>query len=212
MSDERAIAECFDQEVGCCTPKMLEKKRSRGRALADAIEAGGIGGLSVLEIGSGVGELARELVRRGAKTVDGIDLSPESVRIATAATEEEGLAEVVTFTVANGATVPLTRHDVVVLDRVICCYPNAFELLSHTTSAAGRIYAFKLPHYEGLLRKIIWKIAFAAENSYHALRRRGFRAYLHDVDRIDKWLKDAGFSMTERFSRRGWLHAVYVRT
>lgn len=191
--NERAIAECFDHEVGCCTPKILRKKRARSRALADAIASAGIDDMTVLEIGSG--ELTRELVRRGARAATGIDLSPQSVALARDAAREEGLADAVAFEVGNGATQPLEAHDVVVLDRVICCYPRARELVSHTVGAARRVYAFKMPFNKGL-RRVYWGISFWIENAYHALRRRDFRAYLHDVDRIDGWLREEGDDAT----------------
>ncbi len=167
--------------------------------------------MGVLEIGSGVGELTRELVRRGAMAATGIDLSPQSVAAARGAARDEGLAGSVTFEVGNGATDRLEPHDVVVLDRVLCCYPAARELVSHTSSAARRVYAFTVPRHEGALR-LFWTVAFWIENTYHALRGREFRAYLHDIDRIDEWLRAYGFSSSLRFSRKGWLHAVYVRS
>jgi 2-polyprenyl-3-methyl-5-hydroxy-6-metoxy-1,4-benzoquinol methylase len=210
MVNERAIADCFDHEVACCTPKVLRKKRSRSRALADAVEATGIHGMTVLEIGSGVGELTREFVRRGAKAATGIDLSPESVATAVAASRSERLTDKVMFRVGNGATDRLDPHDVVVLDRVICCYPRARELVSHTVNAARHIYAFTMPRNEGALR-LYWTCAFWIENAYHASRRRQFRAYLHEINLIDRWLRDRGFVPGRRFSKSGWLHAVYVR-
>lgn len=208
--DERAIAECFDEETSCCTPKVLEKRRTQSGAIADALEDIGIRGLTVLEVGSGLGELLRELVRRGASRAFGIDLSPNSVELARSATREEGLESQISFTVDNGAETNLEEHDVVVLDRVICCYPHAHELVTHTAGAARRIYAFKLPRYERPLR-LYWKIAFGIENGFHVLKRRDFRAYLHEIRDIDLWLRDLGFRQQHRSSRRGWLTAVYVR-
>lgn len=209
--NERAIADCFDEKADCCTPKVLDKRRNQSGALADALEEIGLAGLDVLEIGSGVGELTREVVRRGARAAKGIDLSPQSVDLARNATQEEGLDDKITFIVGNGATSVLEPHDVVVLDRVICCYPHARELVDHTAAAATRVYAFKLPRYERPLR-LFWKIAFGVENAFHFLRRRDFRAYLHTVEDIDRWLRAKGFVQKHRSSRRGWLSAVYVRT
>ena len=209
--DEHGISECFDHEAGCCTPKTLSRRRSRSQPLADALEESGIRSLSVLEIGCGAGELARELAQRGAGSVKGLDLSPESVAIASREATAEGLADTVRFEVGNGATDPLETHDVVVMNRVICCYPRARELITHTSDASLRIFAFTVPRNEGALR-LYWRFGFWVENTYHALRRRRFRAYLHDVGHIDSWLRDQGLSPTRRFSRRGWLHAVYVRS
>lgn len=209
--DERAIAECFDHEAGCCTPKTLRRRSSRDQPLVDALGAAGIRGKSVLEIGSGAGQLSRELARRGARLVTGLDLSPVSVTTAIREARAEGLAEKARFEVGNGATDPLEPRDVVVLDRVLCCYPRAHEFITNTLRAAREVYAFTLPRNEGALR-YYWRAGFGIENAWHALRRRRFRAYLHDPKLIDQWVQEAGFSPSRRFSRRGWLHAVYVRS
>jgi SAM-dependent methyltransferase len=209
--DEHGISECFDREAGCCTPKTLSRRRSRSQPLADALEESGIRSMSVLEIGCGAGELARELAQRGAASVTGIDLSPESVAIAGREAAAEGLSGKVRFEVGNGAIEPLAPHDVVVMNRVICCYPRAQELITHTSSAALRVFAFTAPRNEGALR-YWWRLGFWVENTYHALRGRQFRAYLHDLSRIDRWLRDQGLAPGRQFSRRGWLHVIYVRT
>ena len=141
----------------------------------------------------------------------GIDLSAKSVVTARSEARAEGLADKVRFEVGNGATDPLEPRDVVVLDRVLCCYPRAQELISHTLAAARQVYAFTIPRNEGALR-YYWQAGFWVENAWHALRRRQFRAYLHDPVLIDQWLQDEGFSPHRRFSRRGWLHAVYVQS
>jgi 2-polyprenyl-3-methyl-5-hydroxy-6-metoxy-1,4-benzoquinol methylase len=209
--DKHGISECFDREAGCCTPKIHRRRRSRSQPLADALEKAGIQSMSVLEIGSGGGELARELAQRGARSVTGLDLSAESVAIASREAVGEGLAGKVRFEVGNGATDPLATHDAVVLNRVICCYPLVQELIIHTSGAASRVFAFTVPRNEGALQ-FFWRVGFWVENTYHALRRRQFRAYLHDLGHIDRWLRDQGLVPTQRFSRRGWLHAVYVRS
>jgi magnesium-protoporphyrin O-methyltransferase len=209
--DEHGISECFDREAGCCTPKTLSRRRSRNEPLADAIEEAGIPSMRVLEIGCGAGELARELAQRGATSVTGLDLSPESVALASREAAAEGLSDKVRFEVGNGATEPLAPHDVVVMNRVICCYPRAQELITHTSDAALQVFAFTVPRNEGALR-LYWRVGFWVENTYHALRRRQFRAYVHDLGNIDRWLRDQGLTPAQRFSRRGWLHAVYVRS
>lgn len=122
--------------------------------------------------------------------------------------DEHGISEC--FDREAGCCTPKT-HDVVVMNRVICCYPRVQELITHTSSAALRVFAFTVPRNEGALR-YYWRLGFWVENTYHALRQRQFRAYLHDLGNIDSWLRDQGLSASRRFSRRGWLHAVYVRS
>ena len=64
-------------------------------------------GMTVLDIGSGLGGPARHMARHNGVTVTGIDLTPEYVALATSLTARAGLAESVTFHQGSAAALPL---------------------------------------------------------------------------------------------------------
>ena len=76
-----------------------------GRAAALVLD--GVGPLEgpVLDLGSGMGVMARELARRGL-AVESVDVSAEDLEVAASLTEGTGLESRVRFTPADGAALP----------------------------------------------------------------------------------------------------------
>jgi SAM-dependent methyltransferase len=138
--DIRGISCCFDRE----SQHMLEDFRQNGLSdtattILSALKARGIAGTTSLELGCGVGGLTLRLLREGVTSARGIDLSPKVVDAARSLAAEEGFSGSVTFEVGDGATTPLGKADLVMLDAVICCYPD-FPALIGNSSAAARLY------------------------------------------------------------------------
>lgn len=211
--DTRPIAEFFDRE--CCAEidagaSLVPGSEGVTAVLLAALEQAGLAGRSVLELGSGAGELSRELVARGAARVTGIDLSPQSVRSATAAADEAGLGDRLSYRVGDGALEPVSEHDAVVSQKVVCCYPSPDRLLANTLPAARHVYALVLPESRGLMG-LATRLVVSAENLRNRIVGERFRAYVHDVRRIDAAIRAAGF--TPRYRRRhwSWLVLAYER-
>lgn len=155
-----------------------------------------------------------ECLDRGARAATGIDLSTAAIEEARRLSGERGLAERATFEVADGSTVTLTLHDVVVLDKVFCCYPDVDGLLANSLAAARSVYAFSIPPSAGL-RGAVQRALTRIANGWYRLRRRkfgGFRTYVHDVAALDGGVRAAGFEPVASRRRLAWDIAVYSRT
>jgi len=210
MTSTEPIGDFFDRE--CCTAVDAGASALPGSAGVTAVLLGGLAeagiqGMRVLELGSGAGALSRELIGRGAASVTGIDLSPMSVEHATKEAHSAGLAERLGYRVGDGAEVSLDAYDVVVSQKVFCCYPQPDRLLDNTLPAAGQVYALVLPESRGLVGAFA-RVVVAIENALQWLRRERFRAYVHDVEGIERRLVAAGFEL--RVARRHWTWLVLV--
>lgn len=205
------IGRCFDGRA-CREGKAARHRGVRGisRLLLDAVERRGLRGASVLEIGCGVGALSIEAARRGAARVSGFDLSPRSIAEAIALARDAGVDDRCSFRAADAAHADLARHDVVVHNKVVCCYPDADALLRQSIPAAGRVYAFSAPPSDGV-RGAVARAVIALENVFWRLVRSGYRAYVHDLGRIDARLRQDGFVRVESISTMIWQVAVYER-
>ena len=204
------ISEFFDREACCRARRRGGDVSGVSRTLLDLVTEAGLRDRSVLELGSGTGQLSAALLRSGASTVTGVDLSPRSVEAAQERVAREGLAGRASFLAGDAAATDLPRHDVVVLDKVFCCYPDAERLLDTSIRAAGTVYAFVLPASEGF-RGTMSRVAVWFENAVRALRRVRFRAFVHDVPRIDVRLQASGFVPVRTARRWVWHVAVYRR-
>jgi SAM-dependent methyltransferase len=210
---EEDIAEYFDKGIDCCAPRRDPAKRPAvklARLLENQLYSAGIEGRSVLELGCGRGELAAELASAGAAQIIGVDLSPDNVAAARQMASEDGLSDRVEFRVGNAAEADLPQHDVVVHHRVICCYPDPKTFLHNSIGATGSVYGFSMPRSSGLIG-ITVRVAHLFENLGHRIKRRGFRAYIHDERLVDAAIRSAGFRLHGRTNRVGWFAAVYTR-
>ena len=165
---------------------------------------------TVLELGCGRGGLMAELLRAGAAGVDGIELSAASVEIARARLTGLGLADKVTLSVGDAAEAVLEPGDWVMLDRVICCYPDADKLLANSIPAARRRYAFSVPNSRGW-RGLAARASRRLDNGWNGLRGHSCTTFVHDLDRIDRTLRSAGFERSASEIRGLWYVAVYDR-
>jgi SAM-dependent methyltransferase len=207
------IARYFDENIDCCAPRRDPTKRpgvKLARLLEQQLRAAGLKGRTVLELGCGRGELSTELVGAGASRATGIDLSADNIAAARRISSEDGLSDRLEFRVENAATAQLGRHDVVVHHRVICCYPDPMGLLDNSIGVAGSVYGFSMPRSSGVVGLLV-RIGLSFENLLHRMKRRGFRAYVHDEQFVDETLRAAGFRLQGRSNRMCWFAAVYAK-
>lgn len=207
------IAEYFDENIDCCAPRRDPAKRpgvKLARLLERQLRAAGVQGRTVLELGCGRGELSIELVGAGASRVTGIDLSPGNIEAARRVSSEDELSDRMEFHVGNAATAELGQHDVVVHHMVICCYPDPIGLLDNSIGVADSVYGFSMPRSSGAVGVLV-RIALLFENLLHVIKRRGFRAYVHDERFVDARLRAAGFRLRGRSNRGVWFAAVYAK-
>jgi len=180
------------------------------QALLAALRAAEPAGRTILELGCGPGALLTELLLAGAAQGSGLDLSAEAITEARDRLDEAGVGERATLAMGDGARVPLEPHDWVVLDKVICCYPDMRALLANSIPAARRLYAFAVPASYGW-RGLLARIGFGLENVVLSVLRRPCTGYVHDVRAIERLLTEAGFHASYQGTSRTWHVAVFER-
>jgi len=207
---------CFDDWVDHWS-EQATKRPTAARvtaSLLDAITDAGIADRTVLDVGCGIGDLAIEAVARGATSGVGFDLSPKAIEQARELAQARGVGDRTTFHVGDGAKLDLPATDVVVINRVVCCYPDTENLLERTLGAARSVFAITAPISTGAVGAYnrIWN---RCRNVWYRLRRKkfaGFRTFVHDLDGIDERIRAAGFHRVHHEHRRVvWDLAVYAR-
>jgi magnesium-protoporphyrin O-methyltransferase len=183
----------------------LRRYRSRGLngTQRDLVAlSGDVHGASVLEVGGGIGALQLELLEAGAARATNVELSGG---YEDAAAELFRGREGVERVVADFVGAELPEHDVVVMHRVVCCYPDVDALVGAAAAHTGHRLALTLPQQR---RWIGWGLG--AANLWMRLRRCGFRAYQHPFERVEA---AATGMRLERRIRRGlvWESALFVR-
>jgi magnesium-protoporphyrin O-methyltransferase len=171
--------------------------------MVDFLTERGLDGASVLEIGGGVGEIQVELLRRGADRVTNLEISTSYEEQARHLLEQSGMTGRVTRRLLDIARLPdeVAPADIVVLHRVVCCYPDYEALLSAAGSHARRLLVFSHPPSNALTRSV-----FRAENLGRRLRGQSFRAFVHPPASMVSVLAATGLST--RFVHVGWSWSV----
>lgn len=163
---------------------------------------------SVLDIGGGVGAIQHEAIRRGAHRVTDVDASPAYLATAKAEAGRRGYADRATYRqgdfVELASTIPAA--DVVTLDRVVCCYPNANALLTNAGKRARRFVALVWPRDRWWTRTIA-----GFHNMFLRLTRNEFRAYIHPDAMVANALIHQGFSQRAARTAGYWQVRVYER-
>ena len=201
-----SIGAHFDSKVRRAGPGAESSQHATSSALLELL--GDATEQTVLELGCGRGGLMLELLRAGASGASGVELSGASIEQARGRFAESGLADRVSLTLGDAAKGGPDPHDWVVLDRVICCYPDADRLLANSIPAARRQYAFSVPNSRGW-RGLAARASRWFDNTWNGLRRRPCATFVHDVDRIENALASAGFSRRASATRGLWYIAVY---
>ena len=172
------------------------------------IRQGGINDAEILEIGCGVGGLHLSLLKAGAAKATGFDISEKMIATARALSVELGLEERTQYWhgdfVAMHAQAPSV--EVTVLDKVICCYPNALELISRSTAKTRRLYAVSYPRPSPFVR-----FGFRSLKILLKLLRETFHPYYHEPEQIQNWIVENGFEKIYEKTTTIWLIQVFQR-
>ncbi|QKT03511.1 methyltransferase domain-containing protein [Ectothiorhodospiraceae bacterium 2226] len=176
------------------------------RQLLEGLAQAGYQGAHVLEIGSGVGHLHQTLLERGAGRATGIDLAPRMIEEAEQWARERGLADRTRYVVGDFMQETLGAADVTVLDKVVCCYPDAHGMVHRALAGTRRVIALTYPRDRWYVRAGIALGALGMK-----LLRSDFRPYAHSPAAIEGWIRAAGFSKRYQATTFIWLTQVYER-
>jgi 2-polyprenyl-3-methyl-5-hydroxy-6-metoxy-1,4-benzoquinol methylase len=194
--------------AGCCNPRgcdeffdrrfarrLANRYRRRGldrtaRRMVAFLEERGVEGATVLEVGGGVGEIQLELLKRGAIRTVNLELSPGYDEEARRLLQEAGLEGRAERRLTDIAAQPgeVGAADVVVLNRVVCCYPDYERLLGAVADHARRLVVFSYPP-----RNLVSRAIVSAQNLFFRLRGREFRVFTHPPAAMLAVVEQRGF-------------------
>ena len=151
------------------------------RRIVEFLKGRGLAGATVLEVGGGVGEIQLELLGRGAARTVNLELSPAYEEEAARLAREAGVEARIDRRLHDIAADPseVEPVDIVVLHRVVCCYPDYELLLGAAADHARRLLVFSHPPRNPISRSLI-----AAQNLGFRLLGREFRTFTHPPRRM----------------------------
>jgi len=165
-------------------------------------------GGNLLDVGSGIGVISTELAGSGVATATVVEASPAYLEIARHEVGSRYGSRPTQFLLGDFALIAdtLTDADVVTLDRVVCCYPDAEALLRGAGARARRLLAFTYPRDRWYVRTLI-----VLQNFWRRLRRNSFRTFVHSPQHMGVVLEGAGLVRGARHGTLAWVLDLYQR-
>jgi magnesium-protoporphyrin O-methyltransferase len=204
------FASIFDRDTA---EKDRDRYRARGpdrttRMLLELLRAHRVGGATLLDVGGGIGVIGRELLRAGVGHAVMVEASPDYLDVARDEAGRSGLLDRMEFVegdyVRRAAEVDVA--DIVTLDRVICCYPDAESLVARSVDHARWLYGLVLPRDGWHIR-----LALGLNNLRFWLQRSPYRSYGHSNGRIDELAGERGFRRLAERRTFFWRVVLYAR-
>jgi magnesium-protoporphyrin O-methyltransferase len=210
----------------CCDPapyrdlfneKQAERRlRTYRRKGLDPMAAGlvrylterGVSDKTVLEVGGGVGDLHVELLKAGAGSCVNVELSDGYEAAAATLLAGEGLTGKVDRRLGDFVEEAdlVEPSDIVVLNRVICCYPWMERMVDAATAKTRSLLAITVPR-DGVIGHVFVGVA----RLVNRLRGCDFRPYLHSVTAVEARIGDAGLDRVYSNSSVVWDGMVFER-
>jgi magnesium-protoporphyrin O-methyltransferase len=212
--------------AGCCDPRGCERffsaryarraanrYRRRGlditaREMVGFLESRTIADATVLEVGGGVGEIGIELLKRGARRAVNLELSLGYDHEGAALLADAGVQDRAARRRLDIALEPTSVEpaDVVVLHRVVCCYPDYERLLDAAAGRARRLLVFSHPPRNAISRAI-----FTVQNAWFRISGSPFRTFAHPPPAMLETLERAGLRRVFLHRGRAWQAAGLER-
>ena len=177
-------------------------------SMVEYLVSRGVEAADVLEVGGGVGAIQLELLKAGVTKTVGVELSSGYEEAAQRLAEAEGFEDRITRRLGD-----FVEHehefepaDIVVMNRVVCCYPWMERMMEAVVNKTGKYLALTFP------REKWWmKFVLGLANTFMRLRKCDFRAFVHPVADIESVATSAGFVVRHTDNNLAWQALVLER-
>lgn len=181
---------------------------AHAQAMLAAVTLHEVRDATVLEVGGGVGSLQIELLKQGAKQATNVESSPAYLTTAQSLAGQVGLADRIRHTLTDFASQSelVTPADIVILHRVVCCYPDMPRLVETAAEHTQRLLAISFP-------RDTWYTRLFIELQARWLQLRGsrFRNYVHSPEAIVRVATSSGLRPTHQRFSGTWQIMIFER-
>ena len=200
----------FDQRVAAADLRHYRQHGATGttRQLLDALTSAGVAGLSLLDIGGGIGVIQHELHAAGVTEITNVDASRAYLKMARGEAERRGYAADARYVYGDFVALAdeIAAADIVTLDRVVCCYPDMAALVHHAAAKAGRFLGLVYP------RDSWWtKAGVVMLNLFPRLRGDAFRSFVHPTAAVEGVAAANGLRRIVHHQGPVWQVVVFAR-
>ncbi len=189
--------------------RYVKKFRKKGlakeqRLLFHGITTEPVDGKSILDIGCGVGGLHISLLEKGASSASGVDMSEGMLSAARGLARERGLDGRTRYLQGDVALLAdsVPPADIVLLDKVVCCYEDLPGLLDASLRKCREVFALSFPRNHQAF-------FFRSAMILGRLFRCSFHPYWHDWGAMLDLIRQRGGREIYRGSTLAWSVRVF---
>ena len=200
----------FNHQVAVSDLREYQRRGAGGttKQLLEALNEAGVAGMSLLDIGGGIGVIQHELSAAGVRPITNVDASNAFLRMARQEAEKRGYAADARY--LHGDFVSLAEgieaSHIVTLDRVLCCYPHMEALVDSAAAKTKRLLGLVYP------RDTWWtKMGIQVLNGYCRLQRNSFRNFIHPTAAVEQIVGEHGLRKIVHQNGLIWQVAVFAR-
>lgn len=163
---------------------------------------------SLLDVGSGIGVIPLELHKDGIGAITDVDASSGYIQVAKEEAQHAGTLEKTKYLFGNFVELAdeLESHDVATLDKVICCFDDAENILKGAASNSHQLVGLVYPR-----RSILTILLQAIGRVYFRIRNWGFRFHMHPQNMIDRVFTQHGFKEVALHKTLLWQVRVFQK-
>jgi magnesium-protoporphyrin O-methyltransferase len=201
----------FNQEH---VDKKLHRYRENGpkdstRILIEVLKENLDNDITLLDIGSGIGDIQHALLGEGIKHSFNCEASSAFIDACKQEAERQGNANRITHLKGNFVDIAdsIPSADIVTLDRVICCYHDMPDLVIRSLAKARKLYGIVIPIDK-------WWVKLGTSIYYNLrflIQRNPFRVFVHSTEAVEGLIVSKGFDRIFNDVKRTWQISVYVK-
>ena len=199
----------FSKQADHYAKKFRKKGLDRPqRLIVEVLEQLGVAGRSILEIGCGVGGLHLSLLQKGGSFALGVEVSGGMIAKARELARELGFYERASYVQGDFVSTcnELSTTDIVVLDKVLCCYANPKVLIERSAAKANMLYAISYPRDAWIAR-----LFFGSTERLGTLLRWSFHPFYHQPAEIEAIVREQGLEEVNSKVTPLWQVRVFRR-
>ncbi len=161
---------------------------------------------TLLDIGGGIGAIQWAFMENGGNKTTDVDSSSGYLHVAQEYAAEKGFDTEFKMADFNDVANEVEAHDIVTLDKVVCCYPDYKLLLGNALDKADKALAMTMP-LGGFVSKALGQLTRA----YLMIKKNPFRTYVHNPSEVQSFIESKGFRLSSKGFSFPWLVRVYER-
>jgi len=162
----------------------------------------------LLNIGGGIGVISAELAADGIAGATLVEASPAYLEVARRELQSRQGSRSTEFLLGDFARIAdtLPDADVITLDRVVCCYPDAEGLLRGAAARTLQLLAFSYPRDRWYMRATT-----AVQNLLRWMKGKPFRTFVHSPQQMSGVLGHARLVRAATQGTLVWVVDLYYR-